>query len=200
MRTMSDNEKLAIIKAVAWAMGPGWTANTADCHWFQEMHGPDGVSLLADIAEPWMKRPGRIVFSFQCPDELREVRNQMRESAPRIGVAMVRPADKIAADIKRRLIPDATGYLAALRERKRELDAYETRKAGSLSAIIEALGPAFDGVVSHDGRVCVGKYPNTHGTIRCDSDSAWHLEIDANTDDMVTIATLLSEMAARQAA
>ena len=152
---MTDKDKLTLVRKVALCMGPGWVPVATDHPWAPELHGHDGIAFVFDIAEPWRRKAGRIEIRLSVSDELREVWSYSQDRRPRIGVALAKDPATIAADIKRRLLPDALAFVATLLERKAESDAYERRKAINLDAVMEALGVAFQGAI-FNGNLSVG--------------------------------------------
>lgn len=191
---MTDKDKLSLVRKVALCMGPGWVPVATDHMWAVELHGPDGVEFVFDIAEPWRRKAGRIEIRLSVPDELRQAWNYSKDRLPKIGVAPAKNPAKIAADIKRRLLPDALAFLATLRERKAETDAYDRRKAAARDAVMEALGASFQGAI-YNGNLSVGRYGDgPYGTIETHSDDSFRLEIHANTAATVKLATLWAEL------
>jgi hypothetical protein len=192
---MTDTEKLTIVQLVAECMGPDWHADPSTHPHSPELHGPDGIEFVFRMGSQWGGMRGRIVIAFTCDNELWKSHNSYQDPKLSISVREGRDPHEIAKEIRKRLLPDSMAYLATLKERRAASDAYERRKASNVDAIIEALGGAFDRVIEHSRSISVGRYgEGPYGGIRIDGENSFRLELHCNTDDILSVAELLSEL------
>jgi hypothetical protein len=114
-----------------------------------------------------------------------------------INVSATKTLGEIAADIKRRLLPELARLLADCRAAKQSSDDYEARRAANLRLVADACGVPVQR--SHDGKVQkveLGNYGEAmdfEATPSCDGEV--DLKIRVRAQDAAKIAALCRELA-----
>ncbi len=186
MRTTEDQARL--LAAIAAELGPTWRASAADEN--AELIGPD-VALYMH-AEEW-RRDGKLHFGLSC-NGLHQYLGYNQHS-PTIGVDGKRGAKAIAADIGRRLLPEAVAFYWLLAERKAAHDATEARRRQLLERLAEALGlsaPDPQTQRAQDGRM-YGHVGPVHVEITCQDGRAELKLDDVPADTAERICALLRQ-------
>ena len=116
----------------------------SDSSWRQNIDGPDSASVF--ISNTWGGKH-RIHLSGSFPQD---VHFSYQELRPSITVADTATPERIAAEIKRRLLPEYLPLLAKKLESKRQHDNFEANKLATFKAALNVVGYA---VESHNGVV-----------------------------------------------
>ena len=110
-----------------------------DGHWSRVFALPDGGRLYVAAG----RQRGHLHVSASVADSLREHRAYYRDGeAPKtsINVADTKPADRIAADIRRRLLPEHEREAADCAARKARHDEHNAQRVLALSKVATAFG------------------------------------------------------------
>jgi hypothetical protein len=110
-----------------------------DGHWARVFDLPDGGRLFFQAA----RDRNQIHISTSVAEALREHRPYYREGeAPRtsINLSMTKPPERIAADIRRRLLPEYEREAAACAARKAQSDDANANRVAALAKVAAAFG------------------------------------------------------------
>jgi hypothetical protein len=131
-------EQITLADAVAAQLGlppaPG-----SDGHWARVFALPDGGSLCIHAG----RQRGQLNISTSVANDLREHRAYYREGeAPKtsINVSEVKGAERIAADIRRRLLPEYEREAAACKASKARHDDANAKRIQALSQVAAPFG------------------------------------------------------------
>lgn len=121
---------LTLTEAIAETLGDGWRAERLDGDWRCRLQrGGHYVTVKA-------QHPGeRRLILTAGTDAFSRARRWTGEPAPTITVAAARPAEVIAREIVRRLLPEAQRYWERQEEREARLVAYETATAATVQRL-----------------------------------------------------------------
>jgi hypothetical protein len=115
---------------------PGWSLNwdPDERPRFALFEGPDGAGFYVELDR--RTNPARLAVHGRyptpyCPDPARR---------PRITVGSARPAEAIAADVRRRFLPAYLALYAQLRERRQRAEERERRDAAIRAELAGILG------------------------------------------------------------
>jgi hypothetical protein len=163
-------------------------------HWSRVFTLPDGGRLYFSAG----RKPGNLQVSASVADKLRDHRPHYRAGdAPKtsINVSDTKPADRIAADIRRRLLPEHERDVAACTASKARHDENNSKRILALTKVAAPLGAH----VNCDDRTGdarplsidrEGKFSLTASPY-CD---AVKIEIETSPDNAGKIATLLAAL------
>ena len=128
---------MTLTEAIAEALGDGWRAERLDGDWRCRLQRNDRyVTVKA-------QHPGeRRLILTAATDAFSRARRWTGEPAPAITVSADRPAEVIAGEIVRRLLPEAQRYWERQEEREARLVAYEADTAATLRRLV-AIGIDF---------------------------------------------------------
>ena len=121
---------LTLTEAIAATLGDGWRAERLDGDWRCRLQRNDRyVTVKA-------QHPGeRRLILTAATDAFSRARRWTGEPAPAITVSAARPAEIIAREIVRRLLPEAQRYWERQEEREARLVAYETATAETVQRL-----------------------------------------------------------------
>lgn len=148
----------------------GFAKDTESNNWQVLFRMPDrGAMTICDS-----KQRGKLVVDMWPAHELVEHRRTYYgkdETRPKteIRVAETKPADTIAADIRRRLLPEYERLVKDCQERKEHADSYARNQARMLKAIAQVLGVG--GTFDHKGQITnvYWNHADQYANIRADS-------------------------------
>ncbi len=124
----------AVAAALKLAAVPGF-----DQHWARVLALPDGGRLYISPA----RQHGHLNISASVADRLREHRPYYREGeAPKtsINAAISKGATRIAADIRRRLLPEHEEEVAACAAKKAQWDDSNAKRVAALTQVATPFG------------------------------------------------------------
>jgi hypothetical protein len=131
-------EQIALADAVAAQLGlqpaPGF-----DGHWARVFSLPDGGRLYVSAG----RRRGQVNISTSVMDSLREHRPYYREGeGPKtsINVSEAKDAQRITADVQRRLLPEYERDAAACKASKARHDDYNAKRLLALTKVAAPFG------------------------------------------------------------
>lgn len=133
--------------ALAAALGPEWEARSryTDPTMGRRdeavvAHPEDGIEILVSLGEPWRaNRRDRLVL-FGLLGDLTQP-HRLRHLTREITVSTAKTPERMAGDVRKRLLPNLTEILAAAREDKAEQDARLAAQRLLLAELHETLGP-----------------------------------------------------------
>jgi hypothetical protein len=131
-------EQLALADAVAAELNLS-PASGFDGHWARVFDLPDGGRLFFQAA----RDRGQLHISASVAERLREHRPYYREGeAPKTGinVAMSKDARRIAADVRRRLLPEYEREAAACAANKARSDDTNAKRVAALTQVAAPFG------------------------------------------------------------
>ncbi len=131
-------EQRALADAVAAALQLAAAAGF-DGHWARAFDLPDGGRLFFQAA----RDRNQIHISTSVAEALREHRPYYRKGeAPKtsINVAMAKDAKRIAADVRRRLLPEYERERAGCAARKAQSDYANAKRVAALTQVAAAFG------------------------------------------------------------
>jgi hypothetical protein len=139
---------LAGTVALAAALGPGWEArrryNTPEMYRHNEAilsHPGDGIEISVALGEPWRtNRRDRLILFGLLGTEL-EQPWRLRHLGREITVSTAKTPERMAGDVRRRLLPNLTEILAEARKDKAAQDARVAAQQLLLAELHETLGP-----------------------------------------------------------
>jgi hypothetical protein len=143
MDTSTDTYKLttAAVDAVLAHVPGEWTTDQNNA-WYVTATRADGLTFGFHV-ERYGNTPAKAQVTLSAP--YKHLRYD--ETAPRINATMTRPADKVAADIIRRLLPDAEPFHATIVERIAAAETYAAAVETNVSTLAEV-----DGVTPRNSR------------------------------------------------
>ena len=131
-------EQKALANAVADQLNlqpaPGF-----DDHWARVFSLPDGGRLYVSAG----RQRGQLHFSASVPESLREHRpyhRQGEEPKTSINASDTKPAARISADIRRRLLPEYECEAAACKAVKTRHDEFNAKRLAALTKIASVFG------------------------------------------------------------
>jgi hypothetical protein len=131
-----EQAKLADAVAAQLGLPP---APGSDGHWARVFALPDGGRLYFSAG----RQRGQLNVSASVPDSLREHRPYHRDGeGPKtsINVSDTKPAERIAADIRRRLLPEYEREAAACKANKARHDDANAKRIQALSKVAAPFG------------------------------------------------------------
>ena len=188
-----DPEQRTLADAVAAQLGlkpvPGF-----DGHWARAFSLPDGGKLYLSTA----RQRGQLNISTSVADGLRDHRPYHREGeAPKtsIHVSAAKDAHRIAADIRRRLLPEYERETAACAANKARHDEFNNKRILALTKVAapfgervhcdERSGEPLPLSIEREGKFTLTAKPF------CESVK---LEVDASPEIVGRVATLLASL------
>jgi hypothetical protein len=183
--TLADN----VAALLNLQLAPGY-----EDHWSRIFALPDGGRLYISAG----RQREQLHISTSVADSLREHRPYYRDGeAPKtsINVSDSKPAERIAADIRRRLLPEYEKEAAACAAQKSRHDEYNTRRILALTLVAvpfgedvrcdERTGEPRPLSIDREGRFSLQAKPCCDGV---------KLEIDATQDTAAKVAMLLATL------
>jgi hypothetical protein len=144
---MDEKNELHRIARDLEAFLPGWSLSwdPDERPRFALFEGPDGAGFYVELDQ--RTNPARLAVHGRypapyCPDPARR---------PRITVGSARPAEAIAADVRRRFLPAYLALYTQLRERRQRAEEREHRDAAIRAELAGILGERVgdDGIIRY---------------------------------------------------
>lgn len=130
---------LANVRAIVAELEGQWTTTDPDANPYHvTATRADGLKLAFYLEGGHWNDTARAEVSYTHPRYF-EVRHY-DDQAPRVNVTTTRKPATVAADLERRLIPDAETMHAHILQRIADVDAYHTSKATNLERMTAAAG------------------------------------------------------------
>lgn len=193
---------MATARQIVASMPDGWTAVAPDTHDNGiYLAGPDSVRLHFTRVPYY--RAGRTdryeIDGSPTHEEWKQARsysddNDFPNGRKSITVSAGKPPAQIARDITRRLLPAYLPYLAALRKRSNEHNAYEVRVGKFRDELLCAIGDAGEANGEHEIYLHLA---DGYGSMRVSDDSVHFQNLSVSGDLALAIAKVLAKGARR---
>lgn len=208
--TTIEEERTEVRKraaGIAAALG-GWkllpVRDAAD--WFAEIRSPDN-NLTLYINNTWKK--DRLVINGQYYDETNTKRLSPKdtyalkydETLPEITVANDRPAEAIAKDIQRRLLPAYAALLGATRQRATDQADVRAQEVAAITEVAEVVGEDVRGdKENQNARLSVSiSRGDVYGDIETYSANGFKVEFrNVPKATVIAIATLIGTLPVKE--
>ena len=180
---------------IARAMGTGWTAER--CQHDEEgtyptriIRAPDRLALALHFAA--YRQAGRISISGDYP-KARNGQTPGHDSAPSMTVADTKTPAQIAADIRRRILPDVAAWTERVLELLKHRDTYADTCKSNAARFAAAAGCTVPGRRDHDDTPDVQFYRPIYATVQGDS-----VRFDAASYPLELACTIVQAIVAYQ--
>jgi hypothetical protein len=189
---MHDIHDVATARAVATALGEGWSLRRDPEAHNLHLDGPDGLTIWFRFGG-WQNE-GRIEVHSGAHELNKHL--AYNQGWPKITVARGRLPGDIAKEIIRRLLPGYRELHAEVMDRKRQNDEWHRQRDAFHARLLTALGGIGEGRTNPRGErdsIHIGNY-SRGGNIEVNSDSIkLDLRLD-NPDEAVRLAVALREI------
>ncbi|WP_394615908.1 hypothetical protein JNUCC0626_40290 [Lentzea sp. JNUCC 0626] len=131
----------ALAEEVASELGEGWSARVGKGSGNMDafLDGPNGIAVQM-LHEPWGRRGPKFITIKWSFGDLDEYVNY-GEGKGDIGASVGKAPNKVAGDIRRRLLPGLNEFMAVVRERKRMADERKADRRALATVIAGGFGP-----------------------------------------------------------